>query len=222
VLAPRRILARPDALDTPGVVGKTPRLPVRVIAGYLGGRRIAAPRGRATRPTSDRVREALFMTLEPLRDARIVDLFAGSGALGIEALSRGAARVDFVDSDPAARAAIAANLETLELGDRTRVWPLALPRGLKRIAAELRAADLVFMDPPYGGEAVRETLDALGEPGVLGPAARVVAECHAKDLLPEAAGRLRRRRRRQYGETVVSLYGIEADSPGAGIEEEER
>jgi len=74
---------------------------MRVIAGEFGGRRLDAPRGRSTRPTSDRVREALFMTLEPLVGLKVVDLFAGSGALGIEALSRGAVRADFVESDPA-------------------------------------------------------------------------------------------------------------------------
>jgi 16S rRNA (guanine(966)-N(2))-methyltransferase RsmD len=94
---------------------------VRVIAGVLGGRRLKAPRGRGTRPTSDRVREALFMALEPLADTRVVDLYSGSGALGIEALSRGARWVDFVESDPAARAVLAA-----------RTWTSAGGRGCGR------------------------------------------------------------------------------------------
>jgi hypothetical protein len=106
---------------------------VRVIAGTLGGRRLVAPRGARTRPTSDRVREALFMALEPLEGLRVVDLFAGSGALGIEALSRGAAHADFIEPDRAALAALRANLGSLGLEDRARVWPLRLPAGLRRI-----------------------------------------------------------------------------------------
>jgi 16S rRNA (guanine966-N2)-methyltransferase len=160
------------------------------------------------------VREALFMALEPLAGARVVDLFAGSGALGIEALSRGAERADFVDSDRAARLALEANLEALELGERARVWPLALPAGLGRMRAELRAADLVLVDPPYGGRIAEETLAALGAPGVLKPGARVVVEHHAKDALPAEAEGLRRVRERSYGETVVSTYRVEALEAG--------
>jgi 16S rRNA (guanine966-N2)-methyltransferase len=190
--------------------------PVRVIAGSLGGRRLKAPRGLRTRPTSDRVREALFMALEPLTGARVVDLYAGSGALGIEALSRGAARADFVDSDRTAREALEANLASLGLGGRARVWPLALPAGIARIRDALRAADLVLADPPYGGRVAAATLGALGAEGVLAPGVRVVVEHHGKDELPEAAGVLRRVRQRSYGETVVSTYRWEA--PGAGAE----
>jgi 16S rRNA (guanine966-N2)-methyltransferase len=160
------------------------------------------------------VREALFMALEPLAGARVVDLFAGSGALGIEALSRGAARADFVESDRAARAALEANLETLGLGDRARIWPLALPAGLKRMGEELRAADLVLADPPYGGRTASAALAALGAGGVLKPGARVVVEHHAKDALPDPAGVLKRVRERSYGETVVSTYRVEPSEAG--------
>jgi len=149
------------------------------------------------------------MALEPLAGTRVVDLFAGSGALGIEALSRGAARADFVESDRSAREALETNLETLELGDRARVWPLTLPAGLRRMGEELRAADLVLADPPYGGRTAAAALEALGAGGVLKPGARVVIEHHAKDALPDPAGVLRRVRERSYGETVVSTYRAE-------------
>jgi 16S rRNA (guanine966-N2)-methyltransferase len=194
---------------------------VRVIAGAFGGRRLKAPRGRGTRPTSDRVREALFMALEPLADLRVVDLFAGSGALGIEALSRGAAFVDFVESDRTARSALAENLAALGLDERGRVWPLTLPRGLARLAAALAAADLVLADPPYGGGPAREVLRALGEPERLRPGARVVLEHHAKDELPERCGDLARARERRYGETAVSTYQVmrEGLSPTTPAEE---
>src|SRR5262249_39390902 len=140
---------------------------MRVIAGELGGRRLHAPRGSRTRPTSDRVREALFMALGPLAGARIVDLYAGSGARAIEALFRGAAWADLVDSDRSAREAALRNLEELGLADRARIWPLRLPSGLSRIAGELARADVVFADPPYGGADAHALLAGLGRPGVL-------------------------------------------------------
>ena len=192
---------------------------MRVIAGEFGGRRLQAPRGSNTRPTSDRVREALFMSLGDLTDVRVVDLFAGSGALGIEALSRGAVHVDFVDSDRSARMTLEENLVSLGAQGRARVWPLGLPHGLKRLAEVLGQADLVLADPPYGGVQAREVLRALGEPGVLKPGTRVVLERHQKDEVPEAAGALSRVRERRYGETVVEVYearaarGPEVDLP---------
>jgi 16S rRNA (guanine966-N2)-methyltransferase len=191
-----------------------------VIAGEFGGRRLLAPRGRGTRPTSDRVREALFMALEPLRGARVVDLFAGSGSLGIEALSRGAVHADFVESDPAARTALSGNLAALGLTARARVWPLTLPRGLTRLRVALSSADLVLADPPYGGGPARETLRALGFPGVLRAGAKVVVEHHAKDELPDRSGDLTLARARRYGETVVATYHVAARDTSRGTEEE--
>jgi 16S rRNA (guanine966-N2)-methyltransferase len=188
---------------------------VRVISGHLGGRRLKAPRGSDTRPTSDRVREALFMTLEPLAGLRVLDLFAGSGALGIEALSRGATRADFVERDAGARRVLQENLAALGLEECSRIWALDLPRGLARLGDVLRQADLVLADPPYGGEAARDVLEALGQVGAWRPGARVVLEHHAKDGVPESAGRLVRVRARRYGETTVSTYQA-AGAPGAG------
>ena len=179
---------------------------MRVIAGELGGRRLHAPHGSRTRPTSDRVREALFMALGPLGGANVVDLYAGSGALAIEALSRGAARADLVDADRHARDAAHRNLEELGLLPRVRLWPLRLPAGLARLAAPLAAADVVFADPPYGGADARALLARLARAGVLKPGTRVVLETHAKDEVPAAAGVLVRERDRRYGETMVHVY----------------
>ena len=185
---------------------------MRVIAGEFGGRRLEAPRGLRTRPTSDRVREALFMSLGELDQVRVVDLFAGSGALGIEALSRGAGFVHFVDSDRNARETLARNLATLGAGARSRIWPLTLPRGLARLGEELLAADLVLADPPYGGA------DACAVLAALRAGARVVVERHQKDELPETAGALVLERERRYGETVVNLYDVRTlSSREAGI-----
>ena len=192
---------------------------MRIISGVLGGRRLKAPRGSGTRPTSDRVREALFMALEPLAGLSVVDLFAGTGALGIEALSRGALQAAFVESDRDARRILEANLESFGLLDRAAVWPLELPRGLKRIADVLAAADLVLLDPPYGGEQARATLAALGAAGALRAGTRVVAEHHHRDELPERAGSLRRARQRRYGETVVSTYEVAPEHAPEAAEE---
>ncbi len=192
---------------------------MRIVSGVLGGRRLKAPRGSGTRPTSDRVREALFMTLDPLAGLEVVDLFAGSGALGIEALSRGAVHAVFVESDRAARRVLEANLESLGLGDRAVVWPFELPRGLDRIAGALGSADVVLLDPPYGGGEARATLEALGGAARLKAGVRVIVEHHHRDGLPECAGELRRARQRRYGETVLSTYEVAPERAPAAAEE---
>jgi len=190
---------------------------MRVIAGELGGRRLHAPHGSRTRPTSDRVREALFMALGPLDDARVVDLYSGSGALAIEALSRGAAWADLVDADRHARDAAHRNLDELGLLSRVRLWPLRLPGGLSRLEKALASADVVFADPPYGGDDARALLARLSRAGMMKPGARLVLETHAKDDVPAAAGQLVRERERKYGETVVHVF--RAGGPRARTED---
>ncbi len=186
---------------------------MRVIAGDFGGRRLEAPRGLATRPTSDRVREALFMSLGPLEGLRVVDLYAGSGALGIEALSRGATFADFVEVARGPRGVLERNLAALGLGARSRVWHLRLPQAIPRMAAPLAAADVVLADPPYGGAEARAVLEALGKPGVLAPGTRVVLERHQKDGVPLRTGVLSLVRERRYGETTVNLYEAGSEAP---------
>jgi 16S rRNA (guanine(966)-N(2))-methyltransferase RsmD len=156
----------------------------------------------------------MFMALEPLAGVRVVDLFAGSGALGIEALSRGAAKADFVESDRSARRVLENNLVALQLQERARVWPLHLPQGLKSLASALAEADLILLDPPYGGGPARLTLETLAAM-TLAPGVRVVVEHHTRDVLPERCGGLSRDRERRYGETRVSTYRLmgEAGTP---------
>jgi len=162
------------------------------------------------------------MALEPLAGLVVVDLFAGSGALGIEALSRGAAEAHFVESHRDARTALAANLETLGLEARARVWSLTLPQGLGRLAAPLARADLVLLDPPYGEEPARGVLARLGEPGRLAAGCRVVLEHHARVVPGERVGRLVQERRRQYGETALTTFRVAAADANAGHDEEQR
>ena len=159
------------------------------------------------------------MTLEPLVGSRVVDLYAGCGALGIEALSRGAAHADFVDFSRPARLALEANLDALGLRERASVWPLRLPPALERMGAVLRNANLILLDPPYGGDEARRILSVLG--GLpLEPGTRVVAEHHSRDALPETSGRLRRAKQRRYGETMVSFYTSMVPEVGTGALEE--
>jgi len=174
---------------------------VRVIAGRFGGRTLAAPRGRATRPTPERVREALFSILGSVDDARVLDLFAGSGALGIEALSRGAAEATFVDSSAAAGAAIRHNLETL--GARAEVHRRKALAFLDGARASGRQYDLVLLDPPYRqAPGLGPELSAALGP-VLSPGARVVAESDRRVPLDLDLEMLDERR---YGDTLIRIY----------------
>jgi 16S rRNA (guanine(966)-N(2))-methyltransferase RsmD len=182
---------------------------MRVIAGSAKGRRLDAPRGRAVRPTADRVKEALFSILGSRCDlggAAVLDLFAGSGALGIEALSRGAAAVTFVEQDPGARRALTANLARCDLAQRGRIYGQSATAALARLAGEAARFDGVLMDPPYGAGLAERLLDMLGQGPLLRPDSWVMAEHHVDDRLAETYGTLRLTTSKRYGKTVLSLY----------------
>jgi 16S rRNA (guanine966-N2)-methyltransferase len=175
---------------------------MRVIAGTHRGATLRAPRGQQTRPTSDRVREALFSILASVEGAYVLDLFAGSGALGIEALSRGAADATFVDSRAGAVAVIRENLE--HLGQRAEVLRIPALRALACSPIADRHYDLVFLDPPYrlASSLGPELSSAL--PPILAPGARVVAESDRRAPLELAFPLLRER---QYGDTLIRVHG---------------
>jgi 16S rRNA (guanine966-N2)-methyltransferase len=171
---------------------------MRVVAGSARGRTLVAPAGARTRPTTDRVREAVFNALwsrGALDGARAVDLFAGSGALGIEALSRGAAHATFVETDREALRAIRRNLEVCGLADRAAVVAVPVERWLAGLAAGDTPFDLAFCDPPYAFDGWPALLGAL-------PAALVVAEA-AEPVAPPAGWSLVREAR--YGGTWVGF-----------------
>jgi 16S rRNA (guanine966-N2)-methyltransferase len=174
---------------------------MRVIAGTHGGRELTAPRGRATRPTSDRVREALFSILGDISGLRVLDLYAGSGALGIEALSRGAGSVTLVDSAAPAIAAIRRNLEALEM--RAEVVRQPGERFLGAALRDARQYDLVFLDPPYRHASTlgRELTSALMP--ILAADARVVAESDRRSPLGLKLTLLDERR---YGDTLIQIH----------------
>ncbi|HEU4702065.1 MAG TPA: 16S rRNA (guanine(966)-N(2))-methyltransferase RsmD [Conexibacter sp.] len=179
---------------------------MRIVAGRYGGRRLTAPPGSTTRPTSDRVREALFQRLGPLDDQRVLDLFAGSGALAFEALSRGAQHATLVDSAPAAVKAVNANVAALRLdpgmADVRRQDARAFLRGARAARHEY---DLVLLDPPYrlAAELGRELSPLIA--AVLAPGGRVVSESDRRaplDLEPD----LPLTDERRYGDTVIRIH----------------
>jgi 16S rRNA (guanine(966)-N(2))-methyltransferase RsmD len=194
----------------------------RVIAGTARGVRLLAP-GPATRPLADRVKQTLFAILDPdLPGARFLDLFAGSGAAGIEALSRGAANATFVERDPGAVAVIRANLRATGLaGPAATVARADALAWLARFAATTPPFDLAFVDPPYAESALLEAvLEALG--GRAGPAghlaagslaagSRVIAKHFWRDRPPERIGMLAVERDRRFGETALTFYRREED-----------
>ena len=178
---------------------------MRVVGGKLRGRALSAPASRAIRPTSDRLRETIFDILasrhpERLEGARVVDLFAGSGALGIEAISRGATFALFVDNGTEARALLRGNIEALALGGVTRIWRADATK-LGRAPAG-PPFDLAFLDPPYGQGLAAPALASLVSGGWLGLGALVVVEESAKAEIAAPEG-LRLLDERTYGDTKL-------------------
>jgi len=177
---------------------------LRVVGGVLGGRRLTAPRG--IRPTQGLVKEAVFNIMGPSVDgATVLDLFAGSGALGIEALSRGAAAATFVDHDDDAVRVIRRNLGALGLGERGKVVRSEVTRWLLSHPEDVKAASLVLLDPPYN-DAILDHALALLDTLVAG-GTTVVAEHAYRRPLP-ALERLRARPQRRYGDTAISLFEL--------------
>jgi 16S rRNA (guanine966-N2)-methyltransferase len=178
----------------------------RVSGGATRGLRLIGA-GPGTRPLSDRVKQSLFGGLaDRLPGARVLDLFAGSGAAGIEALSRGAASSDFVERDERGVAAIRANLRSTGLTERARVHKADAVRYLAGGSGGRGPFDLVLLDPPYGDPAMLAALELLGGGTLLSPEAIVVAKHFWRDAPPEEVGVLRRRRVRRFGETALTFY----------------
>ena len=195
---------------------------MRVIGGQYRSRLLSAPRGLETRPTSDRLRETLFNVLaQRVAGAVFLDLYAGSGAVGIEALSRGAAEAIFVEQAEAARKAIRANLSSLGIRSGYMIDSLSVAAALKRLAEQGRKVDIVFLDPPYAAEAEYESALGLlgGKAGSLLAAGAVVAAEHEKRReLAESygaggsrasgGGRLVRYRVLRQGDAAISFYSV--------------
>lgn len=183
---------------------------MRIIGGEAKSRRLRTLKGRSLRPTLGRVRQTLFDMLgQKIAGCRFLDLFAGSGTVGIEALSRGAARAVFVEADRRAVGRIRENLAETDLGGKSRVMAARVETALERLAGEGERFDTVFLDPPYDRQAaVGKTLERVGD--VLAEGATVIVQCSSRYEPKERAGGLRRERSRTIGETALWFYRKEA------------
>jgi 16S rRNA (guanine966-N2)-methyltransferase len=183
---------------------------VRVIAGSAKGRRLATLRTLALRPTPDRVREALFNILgEQIVGAAVLDLFAGSGAIGLEALSRGACAAVFVDAHEPACRLVEKNLQRCGLYERATVWCRDALHAIAALKAQGHTFDVIFLDPPYHTSLLEAALQRLGDGRLLGADGQVIAEHFFKRAVPERIGRLRRTRMARFGDVALSFYRLQ-------------
>lgn len=182
---------------------------MRVISGQAKGRRIKAPKGRALRPTADRVKEALFNILpNDLSGYRVLDLFAGTGSLTLEALSRGAAEGRLIDTSREARKAIHQNLQALGLSQRAKLWQAPVLRSIRLLSRKGETFDLIFVDPPYERGLVEPTLRAIAQGGILQACGRVIVEHSAREEVAAQYGPLSLLDQRRYGATLLSFFGL--------------
>jgi 16S rRNA (guanine(966)-N(2))-methyltransferase RsmD len=188
---------------------------VRVIAGSAKGRRLATLRTLALRPTPDRVREALFNILgERIDGAAVLDLFAGSGAVGLEALSRGARVAVFVEVHEPACRLIESNLQRCRLEAQARVWCRDALQAIPALTQQGQRFDVIFLDPPYQSPLLEEALERLGDARLLCDDGQVIAEHFFKRVLPERFGRLRRTRVARFGDVALSFYRVQEQEVG--------
>lgn len=184
---------------------------MRVTGGIGRGKRLRVPAGDRVRPTSDKVKQALFNILDDrVADAAFLDLFAGAGGVGIEALSRGAGRVVFIDDDRKSLKVIRLNVDDSGFSDRAEIIPSKAESFIKKTGEQF---DIVFLDPPYSLE-IGPLLEQIGDSCLLKPDAVVVAEHFKKQASPKVAGGLSLYREAVYGDTVLAFY--EKREPAAG------
>ncbi len=183
---------------------------MRIISGSAGGRRLRAPSGKTTRPTSDRVREAVFSILgPPPSGCRVLDLFAGSGGLGLESLSRGAQRVIFVDQNKEAQLALRHNIGELGFGDASEIHKTDALRMLAQLERGQQRFHWIFLDPPYATDLAEQSLAFIGNSALLCDSHQdgvLIVEHDKRDDLGEAYGCLLKTQTRRYGDTCVSFY----------------
>lgn len=184
---------------------------MRVIAGKYRSRRLKTPNSLGVRPTSDRLRETLFNILGPsVEDSLFVDLYCGTGAIGIEAISRGAREVFFIDRDPGSISLVRQNLESLQICNGVEVITAEAEGGLDKLAARHLIADFIFLDPPYKDEGCMEVLGYLDASHLIAPQGIVIAEHSSKLELPERLDRLERTRLLEQGDAALSFYRLAA------------
>lgn len=179
---------------------------IRITGGQLQGRKILTPAGQNTRPTLSMVREALFNSIQTVTlNSNVLDLFSGSGALGIEALSRGASRVDFVESSRQALTALKKNLKDLDLEERSRVYPYPIERAEKKLILNA-PYQIILADPPYEKGWAQWLIDRLPWESLLDQEGVFILECDKKEVLPQHSTWLRQTREKIYGTTKLLTF----------------
>jgi 16S rRNA (guanine966-N2)-methyltransferase len=180
---------------------------MRVIGGKAKGQRLKVPKGHTVRPTSGRVKEALFNILpHDLSGLKILDLFAGTGNVTIEALSRGALEAILIDSSQESGKVIRENVRRLRFADRTSVWIIPVSRGLRLLANRRESFDLIFLDPPYQQNSVERVLKTVGEGNLLRSSGTLVIEHSVREPVKPAYGCLVMTDQRNYGGTLLSFF----------------
>lgn len=180
---------------------------MRVIAGEHRGRRLAAVPGKGTRPTTDKVKESIFNMIGPYFDGGwALDLYAGTGGLGIEALSRGADRAVFVERDMKAFSVVKQNISTCRLDDYAELYRMDADRAIRTLSTRNQKFDLVFLDPPYAQQKIVAEIELLQELQMLADGAWIVAEHDITDSFPDHIGLCVKDRAAKYGDTAVTVY----------------
>ena len=184
---------------------------MRVIAGLAKGRRLKSPVGLVTRPTTDRIKESIFSILSPyLSGSYVLDLFSGTGNLGIEALSRGAEKAIFVDNNRNSIRVIRENTETTGFKEKSKILQLEALKAISELAKSGEKYDIIFMDPPYLKGYIVPCIQAIEEGGLLKDEGIIVIEHDSKDIIPDQFIKLKRIKNRKYGNTTISIYSEEA------------
>jgi len=180
---------------------------MRIIGGSARGRRLKAPKGRALRPTAARVKEALFNILpHDLSGVKVLDLFAGTGNVTVEALSRGAAEAILVDASAESAKTIRENLRRLDLTDRAKVWTAPVNRALRLLRGRRETFDIIFLDPPYDQRLVEKTLQMVARGGLLRQTGTLIAEHSIREEVAPRYDGLELRDQRRYGDTLLSFF----------------
>lgn len=177
---------------------------MRIISGTRKSLRLATPKGKDIRPALDKVKEAIFNILWSVENLRVLDCYAGTGNLGLEALSRGAAHATFIDSGREALQLIQKNIEICKFADQCRVLPFPALTALARLGAEAAQFDLIFVDPPYNKDLVNPSLAAVAEHKLLAPGGQILCEHFPKEVIGPITG-LKVVDERHYGQTVISF-----------------
>lgn len=180
---------------------------MRVISGKAKGRRLVAPKGGAIRPTADRIKESLFNILpRDFSGMKILELFAGTGNISIEALSRGAESALLVDASERSARIIRENLRRLELTDRAQMWVMPVRRALNAVGRQGSKFDVIFLDPPYDQKLVGRSLELIASVDPVYPTGLVVAEHSVRETLKTSYGSLSLNDQRRYGDTLLSFF----------------